>query len=428
VFTKNLVGETGEGYDGMIDTIVGLTHVDEIPRDIFQGWTVTTFRNDGDGDDLETERLWLNPGAGDPYLPRITFWPDDNCEHSGWLKAEFSVHKMAQDLPGQEEPTGPGPLDNLERHHIELALDRVDAYLERLGIEPGIRLWNCQRVDYAVNWQLGKLLPVYMSVLNKLRVSNYSRHPFDAAEGVVWKSKGLRGRWVKFYNKSREVDDAARLAGERQERTLPDGVLRFEVSNYKDAVAYLGPRWFGGKTVGDVVQMPRAAYVLSRFWSTLGLDNVEAYGGNEYLLFRMRDELGTASIASAYYVLELYQRYGSQAWKDEALQLCTKSTWYYQLRKLKAHGFLTVVNDDDDDDNLVVNRQQLPALHLPLEEAFKQLSEILPVEPPSPGAIGAGKFSEKFSWEEFATMLGLTDDAPQNDYILRRWYVYLLDR
>lgn len=230
----------------MYDTVAAITNVErELPLALFQGGTTTEFFN---GDERQRAvRLWRNPEPGDDYAPRITYWPHDEADPSlgGWLKAEFSIPKMAAP---RGDDGGYDLLGTVTDDARDLAFTRVDEYLAVFGDMPAIQCWSAQRIDYACNWNVGDLLPVYMSVFQKLRVANCTRHPFDAHEGVVWKSRSTKGRWIKFYNKRTELarseQGAAMLL--RQYDNLADvpGVLRFEVSNYKDAVRYMANSWF----------------------------------------------------------------------------------------------------------------------------------------------------------------------------------------
>jgi hypothetical protein len=315
---------------------------------------------------------------------------------------EFSVPKMVRAAPGQ---VGLRLTDNLRQEDVDRALGLVSEFVERVfGLEP-VQSWKAQRVDYAWMWELGPLLPVYMSVLQKLRISDWSRHPYDASEGVVWKSNSTKGRWVKFYNKTRELRGSG-------DEGLPEGVLRFEVSNYKDAVAYMSEHWFGGEqTVQEVTRTGRALYVMARQWERLGLGQSESYGHEEYLLFRLRDAFGTRAVPSAHYVLTLYDKFGTEAFREH--ELVKRSTYYHQLTRLRECGFLTAHSDGSES----VRSVALPALHLPLCETLEECGNLKCLAP-SPGAYLPDKILRK-NWAGLSDLLGVI--GPRSEYLLRRW-------
>jgi len=388
----------------VIDTDKAITRTDDaLDPAVFTGSTTThVFAKD------EPEvRLWHNPAGDAVYAPRVTFWPD--VSGGGWFAVEFSVPKMIAPSIGGRASFLAG---NITQEQVDDALQRVNAFLRSTFGLDHVETWKTQRVDYAHNWTLGALLPVYMSVLQKARISGWSRHPFEASEGVVWKSKSTKGRWVKFYNKTKELDGT----GEE----IPDGVLRFEVSNYKDAVTYMCSAWFGGDTVLETTRFGRALYVLARQWQRLGLGESDSFGRDELLLFRLAELYGTRSVASAFYVLELHERYGVEA---VDLGLVTRSTWYYQVKRLRADGFLLSVSGEDE----VVQRQALAALHLPVEQVVtrEQAKNVVAAAPP-PGSNVVLESGENFraranvQWVVLADLLGLVPGAPVSRYLLER--------
>lgn len=344
----------------MYDTIAAIVpSLRRLSSEAFQGGITTEIFN-GDDESRTQVRLFRNPEPG-TYAPRFTYWPGDG---EGWLKAEFSVPKMARRRPGE---TGFTLLDNPAEVDVARALDEVDALVrEHFGEQFPVRSWKCQRVDYAYNWTVGSLLPVYLAVLQTLRLSTWSRHPYDAAQGVVWKSKSSKGRWVKFYNKGLQLASSALDAPDLL--VAPDvGVLRYEVSNYKDAVAYMAEHWFGvGQTVGELVHPGRSLYVMARFFDKLGLDE-GSVGAEEYLLFRLAEEFGPVRASTAWYTLTLHSRFGNASFAE--LELVSRSTYYAYVKELRDHGFLQNRIEAFDvftaDDELVIAKQQLPELHLP---------------------------------------------------------------
>ena len=311
---------------------------------------------------------------------------------------------------------------------LSAALDYVDDFVkESFGDLPKVREWNCQRVDYAVNWKVGKELPVYMTILQGCRVGNWSRHPYDASEGVVWKSNSTRGRWIKFYNKTKELlggqyglrdDDDAEQARKLREEFKQYGALRYEVSNYRDATKYMASAWFDcERTVGEMTEFGRAAYVLSRMWDQLGLGKTDTYAHECYLLFRLAEAFGTRSVASAHYVLSLFRTYGVEAVE---LELVKRSSYYYQLRKLREHGFLVNgIESDAVDSEYKYKDKVLPALELPIERCEQALVNLKRLS--GRGSNGSpGTTARKISWKNVCEAFGLADSAPRNAYMLER--------
>jgi len=373
----------------MYDTVAAITpSVSVLEPDAFQGG-ITTEVFEGDGSRVQV-RLFRNPSRDGVYEPRFTYWvPEDEETHkTGWLKAEFSVPKMARRRPGE---TGLSLLDNPTEDDKELGLDRVDALIQQyFGEQRGIRTWKAQRVDYAWNWNVGPLIVVYLAVLQSLRLSTWSRHPYDAAQGVVWKSKGTRGRWVKFYNKGLQLRSSLDEATDILDAAAP-GVLRYEVSNYKDAVKYMAARWFGcDQVVGELLHPGRSLYVMARFFDKLGLHD-GSVGAEEYLLYRLAEHFGPTRASTAWYVMTLHSRYGNAAFSD--LELIKRSTFYSYIKELRENNFLqsqssefNAFNDDNnnddynnndyinDDDDII--KEQLPKLSLPIHEAFQRAENL----------------------------------------------------
>lgn len=343
-------------------------------------------------------RLWLNPQHG--YAPRITYWRDAQAdpftgeitrsnEGNGVLKAEFSVPKLAEIDTLNANPT---------EADVQVALTEATRYVRRhFGDDlPDIREWRTQRIDYAWQWDVGAQLPAYMSVMHKLRVRTYQRHPFDANEGVVWKSKG---RWVKFYNKAKE------------QGYTHGSVLRFEVSNYKDAVRRMAEAWFGThRGVGQMVSFPRALYVMGRTFDALGLQPDVGYGQREWLLYRLRDAFGQKHLPRAAHALTMIHEYGVAAYSDD-LALMNKSTYYSWRKKLLDGGFLVVV-DTDDDSTVRESDVSLEPLQLP----FNQV-----VSPQNLVVLSDAKRQAdgKNLWKIVAPLLSLAENSTPCDYIMR---------
>jgi len=383
----------------MIDTISCFRQVDALPDQLFDGGAVTTRFDDR----VKIVRLWRNPKEGQ-YAPRVTYWrnalgnesrsllEDEQSEElpeqmgdAGLLKLEFSVAKLAEC----------SLLVNPSGSEIEAALNRASE-TARVFVSAGfdVREWRCQRVDYTWMWDVGEFLSAYMSVLAQLRISNWSRHPYDMSEGVVWKTSGTRGRWVKFYNKSKELGE------------LRGGVLRYEVSNYRESVRYMAERWFGcDRTVGELVQPVRAVYVMSYFWDKLGLAGAEGYGTEELLERRLRDAFGER-VAQAMYVLQMHRKYGSAAYQSP-LGLVSRSMYYRYRRELAELGVMTSIDDD-----ATINVEYLDALGLPVREVVREFVSDENLEDLR-GAVRTP--TNKNLWKNIRAGLGLPN-APGVDY------------
>lgn len=226
---------------------------------------------------------------------------------------------------------------------VQSTLDGIDKYLfdsQSLSIPP-IRQWTCQRVDYAWNFNVGQQLPEYMLMLQGLHCSTMDRAVYaQESEGVIWKSNS---RWVKFYNKSKRLG-----GGDAQT------VIRYEVSNYADAIRYMCKAWFGcDRTVENLIHRGRALYVLVRFFETLGL-TADSYESKASVVRRLREVFGSRSL-SALAAYDLITTHGTDVSK---YSLMPSSTFYLWRDRLREHGFLTT------------SEVVLPALSLPVEETL----------------------------------------------------------
>lgn len=378
----------------VIDTVAAFIRPAQlIPDSAFQGGSLQM--------DFTTRavvaRLWHNPRDG-VYEPRVTYWRraadrenwqpeledrrlDDSdmqreeLGETGLLRVEFSVPKMYADEYGYETL-----YHNLSMDQNCEALGMVDAWIQaRFGPLPSIMLWRCQRIDYAWMWPVGELLPAYMSVLHKLRIAGWTRHPYDTVEGVVWKSGS---RWVKFYNKALQqgMTDPSRY------------VLRFEVSNYRDAVRNMAKSWgVKERCVHEFVDELRAVYVLASKWDRLGLTDAP-YGAKELEMYQIARAFGERA-GQAHYVLTLHREYGNEAWK-EPHSLCTRSMYYRYRDELVREGLLAARGDDIP--------RALPALRLPVQEVLKKGQNLGFLKTHSAG--GAPEISEKF-WGQVAEVM-----------------------
>ena len=354
-----------------VDTIAATTVLDrELDVKLFQGGAVSEDFTTGE----RSARLFRNP-IGVEYEPRVTWWPQSRT-----LKVEFSVLRMGGSLAS--------------------VLDRTAAWLRTLfGDLPPIGSWKVSRIDYAVDVLAGNFLPSYMSVLQNLRIASWARVPY-AQHGVVWKSQSPGGRWIKFYDKQRE---------EKETLTVPR-VIRFEVSNYRDAVRYMATSWFVcERTVAEMTRPGRAAFVLCHFWSQLGLTS-EKYGQRELELTDLREKFGSRSLAGAAHALMCIREHGPSAYRD--LNLISKSTYYRWLNELRDHGFLAQTG----------KRRALPALHLAIEKAFDlELGENLK-RVFSSKSLYASKNSPKNFWRFLGPKLGFNVQSSLNSYLLERFY------
>lgn len=376
-------------------------------------------------------RLWRNPAKDDEYAPRLTYWrphgmrvssrvnpktgerialppaigqvdttvlpdvPDDanlKAFPYGLLKAEFSIPKLAVGTS----------LRNITMSEAQAALSKASLYVQTHIDEdaPNIEDWTAQRLDFAWNWDVSPNLRAYMAVLHQLRIGSMSRHPFDANEGVVWKQKN---RWVKFYNKSLEMG-------------LKDGreILRFEVSNYKDAVTYMADEWFAvsGRTVGELLQPDVALYCMAYIWEKLGLGEGNQYGVEEMLDQRLRQAFGRG-VAGASYALRMIRQYGNTSYST-SIALMTQNNYYTWVRKLKRAGFLTKLDSDDDYEFVAV---PLQPLSLPIYDALPSLlaAQNLDIKKLPPDMTASKILQKIFRLKK----------EPDNRYLLKRWGDYV---
>lgn len=404
----------------MIDTIAALiAPAHPLPESLFSGGSIITDFGDSD----VQARLWLNPADGEAYHPRVTYWRDlgsrtgtgltdfvstphlnadgEVMTDHGLLKIEFSVPKYL----GLEYDANP------TEEEVATALQKATDFVHHTFGDylPHVSSWICQRVDYTHNWHVDTYLAAYMSVLDKLRFKNYSRHPFEAMGGVVWKSKSTKGRWVKFYNKTRE-----------QGIKSTDEVLRFEVSNFSNTVKYIAKAWFGNERyVGEMVKFPRALYVMCRVWDELGLGKGDEYGHREMLDVRLRNAFSLRDMPRASYALQMIERYGVRAYSEDAKYM--SKTSYYRWRKLLSQaGLLTSINDNDS-----VVLKALEALHLPVQPVFDIMNKLRMRHNlgtfPTPRAEHIKKISGDFDgqtvWREWAMWMDLPPSVKRSTYL-----------
>lgn len=331
-------------------------------------------------------RRWWNPREG--YAPRVTWWQEQGQE-GGRLRIEFSIPKLACI----------DPLDNVTEAEKDQALDAATVFVQaKLDARlPDVATWRVSRVDYAWNWDLHGDLPAYLAMVGRLWLGDSTRHPYPETLGVVWKSKREHARWVKFYDKTRELG-----------RGDLRNVLRFEVSNYKRVLPYMCARWFGcEQTVGEVLQPGRALYALAVAWERLGLGRAERYAQDgDALLLELRSEFGQ-SASSAYYALRVIEQYGADAHKVYGLM---SSNTYYRWRRLLARY-------------LAHDNHVLIPLHLPTQYVFTQTNESVKAQNLEDRATAGREDTQKILWQKIAQNLRLTA-AQRSEYLISRWTEY----
>lgn len=303
----------------MIDTIQAYVNLEE-PLDVsvFDDFSRTSNAKG------TVERHWIQRDG-------VRF--DYRVRPSGYqLSASFSVVSVSHAWMVNPTP-----------EQVQSTLDGIDKYLidSQSQSIPSIRQWTCQRVDYAWNFNVGEQLPEYMLMLQGLHCSTMDRAVYaQESEGVIWKSNS---RWVKFYNKARRLG-----GGDAQT------VIRYEVSNYSDAVRYMCKAWFGcDRTVENLIHRGRALYVLARLFETLGL-TADSYESKASVARRLREVFGSKFL-SALAAYDLITTHGTDVSK---YSLMPASTFYLWRDRLQEHGFLTT------------SEVVLPALCLPVEETL----------------------------------------------------------
>lgn len=228
----------------------------------------------------------------------------------GMLRVQFSIPHLLDVV-----------YENITTEMAGQALDIVDAELRAYGDYPSVRDWTVTRVDYAWNFHVQDCAS-YLVMLRELH-HKYPRIQYPDGEGVLWKASS---RAIKFYNKARQVG-----------RGDPQRTLRFEVSNRRMAIRYMCKHWFNcERTVAQLLQPERAAYVLHRFWYELGLHHEDAFVSRDALLYQLQEAFGSSALA-AHTALHLIATHGAAAHKQALL---TRSQYYRWRDKLREHAFL----------------------------------------------------------------------------------------
>ena len=362
----------------MFDTVIAsIEWPHTLDQSLFDGGQSTT--------DLQQKailRLWRNR----PNEPRITYWLGEDVKR---LRVEFSIPSMAKI----------SPYLNPQHGDVMLAIYHVNTFLAETFSHdlPSILNWHCSRIDYAWNWDVGADMKAYMSLFQQLWMGTMARHPYPESQGVVFKSKQRGSRWVKFYDKGKQL-------GERDKT-----VIRFEISNFKRTLPYMCEHWFGcDRTVGNLLHPGRALYCMAMMWERLGLDNADTYGGDaSSLLLRLRKDYGNASLA-AYGALHAIRSYGADVYKH--YDLMSKNTYYTWKRRLSECGYTTEYSDTS-----------LMALHLPSDTLYQSVKEFQTVQNLAIGDAGGQKRTAKIFAEILAPALGVRPDATPSKYLIKRF-------
>lgn len=274
------------------------------------------------------EKYWLV--AAEDYQPKVNYLRSFDGDR---IRLEFSIPKMARlDLT-----LNPSPED------VRLALDRATDYARQIlncATIPHVSEWRCHRIDYSWNWRIQGDITRYMMLVQRLHLARTSRQAFGL-DGIIWKQKGKRSRWVKFYDK-----------GIEQGRPH-ENVLRYEVSNLGGAVSYMCRRWFGcDQIVSELLHEGRSLFCMMYVFQALGLLGQDVYVHRDNIKMDIQARYG-ASAPLAWWVMEAVREHGTNAYKSG---LVRPATFYKYKSMLVRDGFLS---DSDV-------RASLPALVLPV--------------------------------------------------------------
>lgn len=327
----------------MIDTLAAVITLEEaLPERLFERVNISRSVSRTDEEEEEAGSMrFFTPSriVAGRREPAITYYPHTYAGKR--LRVEVSLPKFL----GK-------PLAILGQADVDLALNKLDVFLEarELSIQP-IREWKAARIDYVYGWDTGSKTSAYIAALHQVQIGNYDRTPYDY--GIVWKA-GKGYRWIKFYNKAEEQGLARRL-----------GVLRFELSTYRNAVRYLAQkRYKVAQTVENLTRKELIWKELRHWIKKIGL--MEAgFGARQTLERDLADTYGARGAAAASWFLDCYSKYGRMAYQHP-YNLITKSTYYVWLRKLKVDGFLA----QDARGQQKPREKALPRLAFPLLEDF----------------------------------------------------------
>ena len=332
---------TEGGNYQLIDTIAAMQKIPDMDVSLFPGRSESV--------NADTGKVYGKWYRNDDGKPRITYYPA-----SGWLRVEWSAQQHDTESVGKYLVRG-----------LSLSTAHCD-----------VRTWRCQRVDYCVEFSMVCVAP-YIAALDKLRAGSMQRHPFPS--GVVWKASN---RWVKFYDAKKHGREG----------------LRFEVSNYKDAVRYMAANWFGcERTVEEMVQPGRALYVVGKYWQKLGLHR--GFAAHEHEVARLRGVYGQRSLAGAIHALSSIRSYGVESYKS--LMLMSKSSYYRWYKQLSDEGFLAASDSE------------LSSLCLPCEDVFAHGAQNLKSASSPPTHTHLDKTAQKNVYKN----LGVKPGAPRVKYL-----------
>lgn len=313
----------------MIDTLAATIGVEGLDEGLFDRVSISRAMDDSED---EMKRYYNVRSTVDPAL---TYFPMTRAGPR--LRVEVSLPKLLG-----------LPIAILGQDDVDRALVLIDDYMRSRGLPvPPVSEWVCRRWDICYAWPTGDLTPVYIAALSKMQCSTYQRVPFGPS-GVVWKSaKGYR--WVKFYDKRREL-------GYRE-----GGVLRFEVSNYRNGVKYVAKkRYKVPQTVGRMTRRDLVQQELEYWLARIGVLDA-AFGSEDRLMQRLVEEFGTRSAPTALYFLTVFRQHGIDAYK-EPLNLMTQSTFYRWRSKLIAAGLLLVVDGQDVEEGRALQPLTIPGV------------------------------------------------------------------
>ncbi len=299
----------------MIDTLAATIPI-RLDDNLFDGLSLTRKikRETGEVDDFV--RHYNLAAMGDP---RLTYYPETMAGPR--LRFEVSLPKLL----------GLPPVI-LSQSQVDEALDLIDAYIYEQYIDaPPVREWTCKRLDAVYAWSTEEDTYSYILAISQMNIGSYRRTPFGP-EGVVWKS-GAGYRWVKFYDKSLEVQQ-----NHKQKDRAP-GVLRYEVSNYRNSVNYLAKRQLKiPQTVERMTRRDVSYFILSSFLERLGIHE-KSFGEEQALYVDLLRFYGSRSAATVKVFLDHYPDMGIDMYRVEP-RMMTSSTFYRWKKILIDDGFL----------------------------------------------------------------------------------------
>jgi len=347
----------------MYDTLVAYTYVRHLDASLFDGGAV--YEDFGSG--RQSGRYWINSDDQQDYQPQFTYFPTQCL-----LRVQVSLEKLINAYRIIHTKTVDDALN---------ALDAVIAETFSLNL-PSVREWHCTRIDYAWTWLVHPDVATYIAAVKDVHLARMNRADFDTS-GVVWKNAS---RWVKIYDKSKEA-------------ALDGQWLRFEVSNYKNAVKYMCEHWFDCEnTVDELLRPGRALYVLARYLELVGLHK-DAIDMRVPEMVRLRDVFGRGA-AAAYWHLCIIREHGRNANNTSLTSSASMSAW---SKKLRDAGFIIDVDDKQ------APLTHLKGLRLPTEDVTKIISQNVGTQ---------NGVSEDYGLEKFWKNFGVVVELP--DFIQRR--------